>query len=1473
MPRTGPVLPGVLVIRTVYSDRMDVLESFSKATRAWFESSFEAPTAAQVEGWPAISSGSHTLIHAPTGSGKTLAAFLWTLDRLLHDPLPVDRRRCRVLYVSPLKALAYDVDRNLRAPLIGIRHAADRLGIGDLPAITTQLRTGDTPAADRRRMHRHPPDVLITTPESLYLMLTSQVREILTTVRWVIVDEVHAVAGTKRGTHLALSLERLESLAEAPPQRIGLSATQRPLETIGQFLGGFDVEAESITARPVTLIDIEGDKELDIEIVVPVEDMTQPVESATDELPGRSIWPAVYPRLLDEIRSHQSTILFANSRRLAERISSEINDLAGEPISRAHHGSVAREQRVEIEEALKRGDLPCVVATSSLELGIDMGAVDHVIQVESPSTVASGLQRVGRAGHQVGAVSHATVYPKFRGDLLVSTVVVDRMMQRAVERTIIPKNPLDVLSQQIVAIAAMDSIEVDELYDLVRCAAPYAELGRGPFEATLDMLAGRYPSDLFAELRPRLNWDRTTNVIEGRPGAQRLAVQNPGTIPDRGLYSVNLPDGAKVGELDEEMVYESRPGDAFVLGTTTWRIADITPDRVEVVPAPGEPAAKMPFWHGDTVGRPLETGRALGAFVRHVGAMESTDALAALQTEYRLDLRAARNLKAFLDEEVEATGALPTDRTIVVQRFRDEIGDWRLVLLSPLGARVHAPWAMALTNRFRDRFGHDVSAIWADDGIAFRFADIDDPPSVDDLLIDPDDAEQLLMDQLPDTALFAARFREAAARALLLPRRRPGSRTPLWLQRRRSADLLTVAKQFGTFPMMLEVFREVLQDDFDLPALKEVLSAIRSRQIRVVDVELSSPSPFASSLLFSFVAAFMYEGDTPLAERRAAALTLDRDLLRELLGESELRSLIAEDVIAEVELELQHLAPGRKARSIDAVADLVRNLGPLTPDDIAARTDGPGPEWVGALIEAKRLMTVVTRGQTKLAAVEDAGRLRDGMGIQPPAGIPHAFLEPAVDPLGDIVGRYARTHGPFTDSEIAAALDLAPAVITTTLDRLSAAGRVVRGAFRPGGQDHEWVDTEVLRRLKRRSLAALRNEIEPVDGAAFARFELAWHGIDHASQRSSTSALLEVIGRLQAAAIPASVLERDVLSARMDFSPHLLDQVMVTGDVVWIGQGSIGTKDGRVMLFRRDQVPLLAFEPDSEPPQSPIHQAMRAHLSERGASFFPDLYQAAGGGDPAEVIDALWDLVWAGEITNDTLAPVRALLASRARRANRNPRNPSFPASGVGRWSLVADLEPGSASPTQRATAWTNLLLDRHGVVTRLGVASESVPGAFTGLYPVLAQLEDSGRVRRGYFVEGLGGAQFALPGAVDRLRSTPDSTDPVVLAATDPASPFGAALPWPETEIARFARAAGAFVILRDGELTIYVERGGRKLLSVSTPEAVAECAPALAELGRRSRKLVVESINDQPITESLLGAAMLDAGFVRTPKGLRWA
>ncbi|MDQ4089451.1 MAG: DEAD/DEAH box helicase, partial [Actinomycetota bacterium] len=990
---------------------MASLARFSPVARAWFEAAFAAPTAAQEQGWDAISKGDHTLILAPTGSGKTLAAFLWTLDKVVTQPVT---NTCRVLYVSPLKALTYDVERNLRAPLAGMGLEAERRGL-PVPSVRVGTRTGDTPAADRRDLVRHPPDILITTPESLYLLLTSQAREMLKSVEHVIVDEIHSVAGTKRGAHLALSLERLERLTERPPQRIGLSATQRPLDEVARFLGG----RAGGRPRPVTVVDAGVRKPLELQVIVPVEDMAElgkPIDDGDGALLSgpaagnpearHSIWPAMHPVLLDLIRQHRSTLIFVNSRRLAERLAARLNELAGEDLVRAHHGSVAREQRLEIEDALKAGKLPALVATSSLELGIDMGAIDLVVQVESPASVASGLQRIGRAGHQVGEPSRGRIFPKFRGDLVEAAVVSQRMVAGLIEETRVPRNPLDVLAQQIVAMVAVEELRVEEVAEVVAGAYPFADCTPALLENVLDMLAGRYPSDEFSELRPRIVWDRAEGTLRARAGARMLAVVSGGTIPDRGLYGVFTPEGNRVGELDEEMVYESRVGETFLLGATTWRIEEITRDRVVVTPAPGQPG-KMPFWHGDGLGRPAELGRAIGAFLREVDGWSDEQ----LVERCSLDPLALSNLRAYLEEERQATGgALPTDRQIVVERFRDDLGDWRICVLSPLGGRVHAPWALAIEARARDRLDIEVQTMWSDEGIVVRLPEADESPPIDSVLLEPEEIEALVVGELANSALFAARFRENAARALLLPRRRPGSRTPLWQQRQRAADLLAVASRHGDFPILLETYRECLRDVFDLPALTELMTAIRARTVRVVSVDTTSPSPFAQSLAFQYVANFLYEGDAPLAERRAQALTLDREMLAELLGAEELRELIHPEALEALEDSLQALDDRWWARDADEAHDLLRRLGDLTVAELRARSTG---DFAGALVADRRAVEVRIAGESRLIAAEDAGRYRDALGVQTPPGLPEVFLAPVDDPLGSLLARYARTHGPF----------------------------------------------------------------------------------------------------------------------------------------------------------------------------------------------------------------------------------------------------------------------------------------------------------------------------------------------------------------------------------------------------------------------------------------------------------------------------
>jgi ATP-dependent Lhr-like helicase len=1456
-------------------------EAFSAAVRAWFDSAFGSPTRAQSEGWPAIASGEHTLILAPTGSGKTLAAFLWALERLTTSPAPEAARRCRVLYVSPLRALAVDVEKNLRAPLTGIRLAAERLGV-DVREPSVGMRTGDTSAADRRRLQRHPPDILITTPESLYLMLTSSAREILRGVETVIVDEIHAVAATKRGAHLALSLERLEALTEAPAQRIGLSATQRPLEEIARFLGGTGADGP----RPVTVVDAGIRKALDIEVVVPLEDMSMIGQPSEDFRSGPaaagpdrvSIWPSIHPRLLDLVNEHRSTLIFTNARRLAERLAARLNELAGEELVRAHHGSIAREQRLEIEDSLKRGRLRALVATSSLELGIDMGAVDLVVQVESPGSVSRGLQRIGRAGHSVGEPSVGKVFPKYRGDLLEAAVVVQRMREGLIEETRYPRNPLDVLAQQVVAMAAMDEWRVDALAALVRRAANFSELTDEVLFAVLDLLAGRYPSDDFAELRPRIVWDRRRNTVRAREGMGRLAVTSGGTIPDRGLFGVFTGDGRRVGELDEEMVYESRRGEVFLLGATSWRIADITHDRVIVEPAPGEPG-KMPFWKGDKPGRPLELGRALGAVTRELTSMPDERAESVLRERFGLDELAARNLVQYLRDERDAAGAVPDDRTVVIERFRDELGDWRVCILTPFGAKIHAPWGMAVRERLSERAGVDVDVLWSDDGIVLRLPDSDQDGGVplDDLVLDPEEIEALVVRQLPGTGLFGSVFREAAARALLLPRRMPGRRTPLWQQRQRGADLLQVAARHPTFPILLEATRECLRDVFDLPGLREVMDDIRARRVRAVAVETQKASPFAQSLLFAWIAVYMYEGDQPLGERRAAALALDRDLLQDLLGSEDLRDLIDAGALADLELELQSLADGRRMRGVDDLHDLLRRLGDLTGDELDARSVGDSRPWAAQLIAEHRALPVRIAGDERLIAVEDAGRVRDALGVSLPRGVPTVFTEPVERPLGSLVARFARSRGPFVSADAARRFGVPEERIAAALGELEVEGRVVRGEFRPSGSSREWCDVEVLRSIRRRSLAVLRREIEPVDGDALARFELEWQAV--LRPRQGPAALADAVEQLQGAAIPASILESDVLPSRVaGYRGSDLDALCAAGDLVWTGAGGIGADDGRVALFFRGALPALAPPASDDRPSAPVHDAIRERLASRGASFWPELVQAAGTANESELLTALWDLVWAGEVTNDTLAPLRAMLGRRPRAKGRPRPRPgalrrSGPPPGQGRWSLVGPLLEPTPSATAAAHGRAMQLLERYGVVTRETVLAEGAPGGFTGVYGVLKALEESGKVRRGYFVSGLGAAQFALPGAVDRVREHREASAdsrPLALPAADPAQPYGATLRWPESA-GRPARVAGAYVVMVKGRPIAFLERGARTLFTFGDGND-ASWGDALVELVKdgRLRRIELARIDGVPAAQSPVAEALRERGFVDGYRGL---
>ncbi|MGE5815459.1 MAG: DNA glycosylase AlkZ-like family protein, partial [Acidobacteriota bacterium] len=1398
--------------------------------------------------------------------------------------------------------------------------------------------------------------------------------------------EIHALVPTKRGAHLALSIERLQRLTEGPLQRIGLSATQRPLDEVARYLGGSNGSRGSIGSsgskgsigtsgsrgsigssrskgsaesalheefevprrtpprfRPVTIIDTGERKRLELRIEVPVEDMARMAVPVIPSGPASlgpttpSIWTAIHPRLLQLVRDHRTTLIFVNSRRIAERLAAALNELAGETLVRSHHGSLAREQRLDVEDRLKAGTIRGLVATSSLELGIDMGAVDLVVQIEAPPSVASGMQRIGRAGHQIDAPSRGVIFPKYRGDLVACAAVTRAMHEGRVESSRYPRNPLDVLAQQIVAMAAMDAWDIDELFDVIRRAAPYAELSRSVFEGVLDMLAGRYPSDEFAELRPRITWDRVKGTIEGREGAGRVAVVNAGTIPDRGLYGVFLAGAgkgaARVGELDEEMVFESRVGETFLLGASTWRIEEITHDRVLVSPAPGEPG-KMPFWRGDAAGRPLELGREIGALIRTIRELPPGAAVERLVRHHDLDRAAADNLVAYIREQQQA-GAVPDEKTIVIERIRDELGDWRMCVLSPLGGRVNAPWALAVTERLRREQGLTVETMWSDDGFVIRFPDTDAPPDTSVMVIDPDEVERLVISQLGSSSLFAAKFRESAARALLLPRRRAGARTPLWQQRKRAADLLAVAARFGSFPILLEAYRECLRDVFDMPALVETMRLVRDRRIRAVTLESETPSPFAGGLLFGYVANFIYDGDAPLAERRAQALAIDQSQLRELLGDVELRELLDADAIDELERQRQHLDERGQARSADALHDVLLRLGDLSGEEIAARA-APGlsvADALGQLTASRRLLPVRIAGQARWIPVEYAARYRDALGVPLPVGVPEALLAPAADPLQNLARRFARTHGPFTTVQFSERYGLGPAVSFSALNALSAAGQLVEGEFRPGGHGREWCDTENLGVIRRRSLAKLRKQVEPVEPAVLGRLLTAWQGVTR--PRRGLDALLDAIETLQGAPLAASVLEREILPARVEgYQPADLDALMAAGEVVWAGVDPLGEHDGRVALFLADHLGRLwtpheirsgrpaasanhgpsrtVTTTDIRPEQiSDRERAILAHLEQHGASFFASLHEAAGGGYPAETVHAIWNLVWHGVLTNDTLHALRAFVAPAEKRNRKAARSGlqfrtrrTTPAAAEGRWTILASRIGKGASATERSAALAQQLLARYGVLTREAVAAENLPGGFSSVYDVLKALEDAGRVRRGYFIGGVAATQFALPAALDLLRSLkeePQEPEVIALAATDPANPYGALLPFDSKPVrdrlaqgspfdsaalrdrlaqGRPTRSVGATVLLVNGALAGYVGRGGRQILSFLPEDepartvagrALAARLAALAGEGEgRGGGLLISEIDGLPAEEHPLAAFLRDAGFITSAMGM---
>ncbi|KAA5942298.1 ATP-dependent helicase [Pantoea sp. Bo_2] len=1494
-----------------------VLARFSSATRRWFSAAFAAPTPVQKAAWQAIASGEHALVIAPTGSGKTLAAFLTAIDTLFQvrtdQPAPTRESTTRILYISPVKALAADVQRNLNLPLAGVY--AERQALNE-PEITLNIgmRSGDTPSAERARLLRRPPDILITTPESLFLMLTSKARTTLQSITTVIVDEVHAVAGSKRGSQLALSLERLDALLPQPAQRIGLSATVRPVERVAAFLGG---------CQPVQVVNPAADRTLHLTIDVPVEDMTD-IASA-DDLTGEastasgSIWPHIEARILQQVMAHRATLVFVNSRGLAEKLTARLNarylaqqipaenqdeERAGDLIARSHHGSVSKEQRGEIEAALKQGRLRCVVATSSLELGIDMGPVDLVIQVGAPLSVASALQRVGRAGHQVGGISTGILYPRTRRDLLDSAVILQSMRAGHLDALAPPRNPLDILAQQTLAAVAMDPLQADDWYAQVCRADPFRTLSRRLFNATLDMLAGKFPSDAFAQLRPQLVWDRQSGVLTARPGAQNLAVTSGGTIPDRGMFSVILPEGEeqagsrRVGELDEEMVYESRVNDIITLGATSWRIQQITHDQVLVVPAPGRPA-RLPFWRGEGIGRSADSGASLGMFLRKLNSASPDDAQQQLHA-LGLNAHAVTNLLALLAEQRVATGVLPDDRTLLIERCRDETGDWRVILHSPWGKRVNAPWALAISARIQHRMGLDASVAASDDGIVARFpASEGHLPGADLFMFDADQLTQDVTQSVGQSALFAARFRECASRALLLPGRNPGKRSPLWQQRLRAGQLLAVARQYDDFPILIETARECLQDVYDLPALHQLMEQLAQGNVKMVEVTTEQPSPFAAPLLFGYVAEFIYASDAPQAERRASLLALDSNLLGELLGQTSKRDLLAPDVVEQVGQELQRIDSRYQAQHAEGIIDLLRDLGPLSVAGISARFSGNDQqiaEAVSQFAAARRVIPVTVAGEARWAVIEDAARLRDALGTELPDDLPDTFLEPQTDPLRDLVNRYARTNTLFTARQLATHLGLGVAIVNAVLLHLYQQGSLLNTGAAAGTTETEWVSSEIFKRLRLRSLQAAREATRPVSPAAWVSLLLTRHGLLNRAHQG-VSGLLRVIEQLAGVPLPASLWESQILRARIaDYQPAMLDELLVSGEVIWCGHKALGQNDGLISLHLSEFAAETLPEAEATPPLTPIQQAILEALSRGGAWFVHEIMVQMGAPEtqPSDVYDSLWQLVWQGYVTADSWIAVRGLLTtpgvtrSRPARTLRTRFGQRFTPGALparrpavntlaGRWSKINRQE---IAPARLALSLAENLLDRYGVITRGSAVSEQIPGGFPALQPVLRSMEDAGRLLRGQIVAGSGGAQFADYQTIEQLRALAeaptDVTEAVTLAALDPANPFGAMLSWPvHASGIRPTRRQGARVVIAGGMLMLFLTPGGKELLTFSNDLAQLETAVAALGVALKREKpasFTLETVDGEAVSQSPLLNALRHAGFSRVPQGFSW-
>ncbi len=1475
---------------------------FHPAVRAWFSANFGAPSPPQLLGWPVIRAGENVLILSATGTGKTLAAFLEVLSRLYSNGTG---RGVQVIYISPLKALNNDIARNLTGPLRGIAATAGELGL-TVPEIRVAVRTGDTPARERQAMVRKPPDILITTPESLFLLLSSpRAREILRPVHTIIIDEIHAMAGNKRGVHLSLSVERLAWLAGRPLQRIGLSATQRPLELIASYLGG----EEDGAPRPVRIVDARLAKEMLLQITM-----------GPDELagaPGGTLWPAMHEKIYTLVQQHRSTLIFVNARAVAEKVTLGLNQLAGHTLARTHHGSLSRSVRESVETSLKKGELQALVCTSSLELGIDVGAVDLVIQVESPRSASSGLQRVGRSGHVLGAASRGIFLAKMEDDLLDMAWVGREMLQGEVEPTSIPANCLDVLAQQAVSMAGTDDWLVDDMWRLVRRSHCYRQLGREQLVAVLEMLSGRYPARDITELRPKLAWDRIADVLRALPGTRAAAVAGAGTIPDRAYYAVYLAEkNVRLGELDEEMVFESKPGDAFMLGNAVWRIISITNDRVLVEAAPGA-VPKIPFWNGDRGGRSAATGRRVGQFWEELANLPASEAgIQWLQTNCALDEAAAAGLLSYIEAQKRHTGLVPSHRCLLLESYVDEGGDYRITLHSPFGFRVHTAWDIAVRHRLRELFGVDVSSLAADSGIMWRVPRGQEPPALELLVYLEGEAERRILAELPSSALFGAFFRMNSARSLVLGRSSPRKRLPLWLQRIKAGELLAVARQEREFPVALETFRECLHDVLDLPGLLAIQAELSAGHIQVEYRHTAMPSPFARSFLLEFTRNYLYNDDTPKAERKAQFLSLNRDLLQNLLGEEALRDLLDAEAIAAAQARRQHLTPGRLARTADELEEILLDLGDLTQEEAEERSQAPG--LLAELLQAGRAAPFTFPGLDELRyiAAEEAALYKAAFATAASAD-ESATVEQARLAL---LRRFARTHGPFVRGDVAGRYGWAAAECDDLAQALVEEGILLAGAFQPGRTEPEWCHSDVLQEVHRRTLATLRQEVEAVPGAVYARFLAGWQGLQFAADEPAGSpltgadGLANLLDQFSGLFLPTEVWERDVLPARLPgYDPAWLDILCARGEYLWVLQPGGNPQHGKLAFFRREDADLLwplLMKEIGAAALSPLAMQVETALRQRGAAFAHEL--AAGVADIAAVQSALWELALAGRATNDTFAPPR--LGGKAGAAAAPALAPPAPAgrrSGgwrssprlrqelrqrataagrmTGRWSLLPMPAPAGAEGATSAPAGSGydmssaesayrrlaeILLCRWGVVARDMLAAEGLSSLWGSVYRALRLMEMAGQARGGYFVDGLGGSQFALPEAVDRLRAERDAApaaSPLLLSSCDPAAVCGPLLPAELPAGVGYVRSPLNYVVLVAGVPALYIAGFGRTLwrpagLSDEAWSTAARMLPALLDIPghqRPRRSVAVQSIDGVPAPQSPAAAELRSVGF----------